>query len=356
MPQQATLTTTEPQELTTRSHLVTREVNHVSVPDQSFACIKVDLLGGLRLRAGRISMSSRDIGGGRLRRVLLALILHRGFPVSKDQLVTLLWEGSPPSRAKATLESYVSVLRKTLQPCHDVQTKLITTAGGCYSIDMSRIDLDLVRYEHLMSAALRPETSAADALPMLQQAMALVEAPLLPEERDSEWLDEVRRVHNQSIRQNLITAATKVAGTPSGCAERWARLAVEGDPLDESAWHALLSTLVAGGQHAEGLRAYDQCRRLFAAELGCAPGPRLQELYVQLLRGANEKDKDLSQLLEAVVRLHAASGPRFAPAARTPGKGSVLGREGQGGHEQPRSLEQARQALTQLLRRVGTGS
>ncbi len=152
-------------------------------------------------------------------------------------------------------------------------------------------------------AALHPETSPVDALPLLAQAMALVEMPLLPEERDSEWLDEVRRVHNQGVRNNLIAAATKVAGMPSGCAERWARLALEGDPLDESAWQALLLALEAGGQHADGLRAYDHCRRLFVAELGCAPGPGLQKLYVQLLRGANENDEDLSQLFDAVISL-----------------------------------------------------
>ena len=61
---------------------------------------------------------------------LLALILHRGFPVSKDRLVSMLWEGSPPNGAKATLESYVCVLRKTLQPCNNTsRTSLITTVA-----------------------------------------------------------------------------------------------------------------------------------------------------------------------------------------------------------------------------------
>ncbi len=315
--------------------------------DQNDGCISVDLLGGLRVRAGETTMGPRELGGAKPRRVLLALLLHRGSPVSKDRLVSLLWGASPPSCAKATLEAYVCVLRKRLQPSHAARASLITTVAGCYAIDMSRVDLDLVRYERLVSAALQPATSAADALPMLHRAMALSESPLLPEEHDSEWLDDVRRIHSQNVCKDLVAAANKVAGLDAGSAERWARHALDGDPLDESAWHALLGAKEASGQHADGLQAYDQCRRLFAAELGCAPGPGLQELYVRLLRGANEDNDELSHLLDAVVRLHMAtqlgSGPPF----------TALGSEISDTINHTASLDQAFRALNLLLRSVG---
>ena len=355
MPHSATLATR--QALTTRKALKLASAtqsgdcaaNCTSIPDHAAACITVDLLGGLRVRAGKTTMGPRDLGGTKLRRVLLALLMHRGSPVSKDRLVSLLWEGTPPSGAKATLESYVCVLRKKLQPCHDARTSLITTVAGCYAIDMSRVDLDLDRYERLMSAALLPDVSATDALPMLQRAMMLAELPLLPEELDCGWLDDLRTTHNQHIRKGLISAAGKVAGLPSGSAQRWARLALDGDSLDESAWHALLQSMEASGQHADGLRAYDQCRRLFAAELGCAPGPSLQELYVRLLRGANEDDAELSQLFDAVVRLHAESrldaGPQMTP----------LMSERRDAKDQAASIAQACRALDLLLHKVSGG-
>ena len=69
----------------------------------------------------------------------------------------------------------------------------------------------------------------------------------------------------------------------------------------------------AGGQHAAGLRAYDECRQLFATELGCAPGPSLQEIYVQLLRGTSQDDEELSMLFDAVIQLHAESQPSASP-------------------------------------------
>ena len=114
--------------------------------------------------------------------------------MSKDRLMALLWRESPPSCATATLEGYVCVPRKRLQPLQTARGSLITTMAGCYAIDMSRLDLDLVRYEHLVAAGLEPATSAAEALPMLQEAMALAQCPLLPEEVESPWLDDPRPV------------------------------------------------------------------------------------------------------------------------------------------------------------------
>jgi SARP family transcriptional regulator, regulator of embCAB operon len=310
-------------------------------------CIGVDVLGGLRVRAGGRSLGPRELGGTKPRHVLLTLLLHRGAPVSKDRLSSLLWGGSAPNSAKATIEAYVCVLRKALRPCPAAKDSLITTVAGGYAIDMGCVDLDLVRYERLLSAGLQPDTDPTAALPILQEAMALAESPLLPEEIGSEWLDEVRLIHNQDVRKGLVASADKVAGLASPVAERWARLALEGDPLDESAWLALLRNLEANGHHAGGLQAYDDCRKVFAAELGCAPGPGLQGLYVQLLRGANEDDEGLSRLLDAVVRLHTASQAGVHLPIAALGSGGPVAMVPAG------SIELAWQALNQLLRTVG---
>jgi len=268
--------------------------------------------------------------------------------VSKDQLVSLLWGGTAPPHAKATLEAYVCRLRKTLRPWPAGKGSLIRTVAGGYAIDMGCVDLDLVRYERLMSTALQPETSPTEALPMLQQAMALAESPLLPEEFGSEWLDEVRFIHEEDVRRARIAAAEKVAGLRCHSAERWTRLALEQDPLDESAWLALLQNLEVNGHHADGLQAYDQCRKVLAAELGCDPGPGLQKQYVRLLRGANEDDEGLSRLLDAVIRLHIACQVGVHLPMTALGGGDGTGQTG--------SIEQAYGALSQLLRSVGSAA
>ena len=46
--------------------------------------------------------------GPRLRRLLAALVAAHGEVVSVDRLADIVWEGSPPDRAKTTLRTYMS--------------------------------------------------------------------------------------------------------------------------------------------------------------------------------------------------------------------------------------------------------
>src|SRR5215217_5855697 len=55
-----------------------------------------------------------DLGGIKPRQVLEMLALSVGAPVSKDRLVEQLWGGNPPRTFMATLESYISLLRRRL--------------------------------------------------------------------------------------------------------------------------------------------------------------------------------------------------------------------------------------------------
>ena len=230
------------------------------------------MLGGLQVHARGPHAGAAVLGGAKPRRVLLGLLLHRGAPVGKDRLVDLVWDGRPPSGCVGTLEAYVCLLRKRLQPLLPTGPSLIRTLAGRYAIDMSLVDLDLDRYERLAASALRPDVPAPAALPVLREALALGRRPLLPEEDDEGWLADSRRSHAHHVHRTLVDAAAKVAGLPGGDGPRWAEEALQGDPLDESAWLALLVGLERGGRHADGLRAYERCRRLYAAELGAPPG------------------------------------------------------------------------------------
>jgi SARP family transcriptional regulator, regulator of embCAB operon len=313
-----------------------------SVPDH----ICVDLFGGLQVRAGGITLGPRQLGGTKPRHVLIALLLSRGAPVPKDTLISLLWGDTPPAGATATLETYVCVLRKKLQPGQSARSSLIRTVAGCYAIDMSQVDLDLARYESLIAKAMNPDVSPTAALSGLREALALAEASLLPEETDTDWLDEPRRLHAQRAQENLVAGAAKVAHVAPADSARWSRMALDIDPLDEAAWYTYLLSKLSSGQHADGLRAYDRCRRLLASELGCAPGPGLQELYERLLLDANDEDDELRCLFDAVLRLHNARSAAAVPDPRDHSADFNFA------NPQNCSVEQACQTLDGLLRSV----
>lgn len=320
-----------------------------TTPGTVAATVQVRLRGELSVRLGPVVLGPRQLGGVKPRRLLLALLLARGAPVSKDRLGELLWDGPRPVTAAATIEAYVCVLRKRLDPQSGPRASLIETRAGGYRIERSRLDLDVDRSERLASRALHPATAPADAVALLREALAEATAPLVPDEGSADWIAAARAAHEVRTRELLVAAAEKVALVAPDDATRWAQLALDSDPLDESAWYALLHTKERSGDHADGLRAYGRCRTLFADELGCAPGPRLQELYGRLLGGGGHPTAgrphggagELEQLIEAVVRLHhdLSAGP--SPTADEPGRGVARGI----------SSDHARRALTALVQR-----
>ncbi|WP_076260809.1 AfsR/SARP family transcriptional regulator [Intrasporangium flavum] len=302
--------------------------------------IRITLLGGLRVQTGQTVLGPRQLGGAKPRHLLIALALARGLPLSKEHLVSLLWEGQRPVTCSATIETYVCVLRKHLHLQGQVRGGPIQTQSGCYALDMDHVDLDIVDIARLVERGLHPSVDPATALPLLRRALASASVPLLSDEPRARWLDQVRAEHERLTSEWLVAAAEKVTAVAPVEAARWARQALDADPLDEEAWYAYLHSMERSGRPAEGLRAYDRCRRLLADELGCAPGERLQQLYARLLRQSATTDTDLEQLIDAVVRLHQATHDCEAAA------GSTGARAG----GPPLSVEQARRTLSRLLR------
>ena len=74
-----------------------------------------------------------DLGTPKQRALVAALALSRGWPVSVDAIVDLLWGEAAPPGVTATLQAYVSQLRRVLEPDRQRRapaTVLVTVAPG----------------------------------------------------------------------------------------------------------------------------------------------------------------------------------------------------------------------------------
>jgi len=268
--------------------------------------LSATLCGSLNISAGGVSLGARQLGGAKPRHILVALLLQPGQPVAKRHLITLLWGQDAPPGAAATLETYVSVLRKKLDGLNPGRHGVIKTVPGGYVLDASLVQVDTDRFQTLAAEARAPGLPAPSAVAGFCAALASVGGVLLPEEKALAWIDEERAAHEDRVTRALADGASAaLVADELELAERWARLVLKRNEFDESAWRVLLESLERRGQHADGVRAYDTCRRLFAEELGCAPGPGIRATFTRLLAGTNETTGDgVAPLVEAVVRLH----------------------------------------------------
>ena len=269
--------------------------------------VSVQMIGNLRISRGNTVLTAEKLGGPKPRQVLEILLLNVGSPMSKDRLVDMLWGGRAPGEALATLESYVSILRRNLQPgC--AKSGPLRTANGGYMIARELVDVDLYRFQRLLRAA--EFAAPANAYPLLTDALSLASGPLLGDELTPDWAEEARVDHAEMVlHAQLLAAEAALALRRPEEAVLWAQRCVAAAPLNEAAWAALIVGLEQCDRHADGLQAYDRCRRLFNDELGCSPGPALQEVYGRLLHATAESG--LSEVLAALLVLN----ERLAPAA-----------------------------------------
>src|SRR5207248_4567736 len=77
------------------------------------ACVRYGILGPLEVsdRGRRV-----DLGARRQRAVLAVLLVHGNEVVALDRLIEELWGGTAPNAATASLQAYVSNLRRVLEP------------------------------------------------------------------------------------------------------------------------------------------------------------------------------------------------------------------------------------------------
>ncbi len=277
--------------------------------------LSISVLGPLTVLRGDTELSAGDLGGPKPRQVLEILLLNFGSAVSKTRIMDLLWNDKHPAVALPTLESYVSVLRRSLQPGAGRTGPLRTVPGG-YVVDRALVDLDLDRFGVLTRQAEAATPHAA--LTLLSEALDLAAAPLFGDEVLPAWAEEERTLHAERVRRvRVLAAESALLVGEVGRAISWGDLAVREDPLDERAWTALILGLEGKGESTAALRAYERCRRVMDEELGCAPGALLKEAHARLLATTAPFDEAGSHR-----PLAPASGERFFPSL-----GAAPGRE-----------------------------
>ncbi len=232
---------------------------------------------------------SIDLGGGQPRSILAMLLVAADRVVPADTIVERLWPERAPASATSTLQSYVSRLRKLLEPDTGrnapPQTLLWESTG--YRLRVAgEHTVDSVQFEQLADEG-REFLAASElhqARATLADALALWRGPALQEFAEHPWargvatrLDERRLAAIEDrIRADLLLGHHEVlVGELSDL--------IGQHPLREGLWEHQAVALYRSGRQAEALRALDGLRRTLLDTLGVDPSPRIRELETQIL-------------------------------------------------------------------------
>ncbi|SDK50373.1 BTAD domain-containing putative transcriptional regulator [Nonomuraea jiangxiensis] len=275
--------------------------------------MRVGILGPLRVAGG-------EIGGARVRVLLVRLALDPGRVVTADRLIDDLWPDQPPAHPLAALQSLVSRARREAPG-------MISSHPAGYSLDVPPGEVDAWAFERLVQAgdvhralALWRGAALADAadLPFATAPAARLEELRLTALATRISLDLATHTTPSPATRAAPDLATHTTPGPAraiadgpdptepaaGVAELAAELAelVAEHRLREPFHALLMRALLACGRRGEALRVFERIRADLAAELGVDPGPELREAHLAALRDPEPRSNLPARLTSFVGR------------------------------------------------------
>lgn len=257
-----------------------------------------------------------ELGGPRQRAVLALLLTARGATLAADRMIDDLWGGEPPPSARASLQAYVSHLRRELEPGRSRRAPgrlLVSTPPGYAlrppdeAVDAWRFERALTRARGLLAAdpaRARTETAAA---------LRLWRGEAYAEFADAPWaaVEAARLGGLRLTARETHAAATLHLGRPAEAVAEAEALTRE-EPLREEGWRLLVLALWADGRQADALAALRRVRRELTEELAIEPGPELTALEEAILNRRWEALRVGPPPARAALRPATAAGPADA--------------------------------------------
>ncbi|WP_146610519.1 MULTISPECIES: AfsR/SARP family transcriptional regulator [unclassified Streptomyces] len=287
--------------------------------------LRIGILGPLQVLADGAPLAAPQ---GRQRNLLAALLLSPDRVLSHDDLVDLVWDGTPPQDARGALRTCVMRLRRSLGSRW--AGRLITHDSG-YQVraDVGEVDW-LAHREHRQEAARAVRKQDwATVLEQLDAALALWRGPALvdvPSQRLREaHLGHLEESHAQALewRYEALLGLHRHSEVTLDIQQSIGRY-----PLRENFRAQLMLALCRSDREAEALAAYQQARRVLVDELGTEPSGRLREIHQKILTGT---------LAPAPAAVPAARGGAPVPA-QSRGEGAVAPGRASGDGKQPAAV------------------
>lgn len=267
--------------------------------------LRIGFCGGLAVTLGGARIEE-ELPGRQGRELFAYLVLNRARPVSRDELLGVLWPEQAPRSPEAGLSTVLARLRRALGPdMLSGRTQLTLNLP-----DGAWIDLEEARHAAAGAERVLNGGDPSEALDIAGEGLALLGAPPLPEV-DAPWARQAREDADE-LRSQLLElvalAGIRDGGTGLADAQHAARALVERQPFRESGHALLMQALAARGDVAEALRVYEHLRATLMDELGAVPSAEVIDVHDRLLRAgdaAASGDADTAIAFPPVLARHA---------------------------------------------------
>jgi DNA-binding SARP family transcriptional activator/tetratricopeptide (TPR) repeat protein len=229
------------------------------------AVLEVCLLGELRVEFAGTPIT---LPTSRRACALLAWLALRPGPHSRSRLAALLWPDVLDASARASLRSALWALRAAFGPAAG---EYLQTGRDFVALAGDGLRIDVSEFERLLAAGCPLEAVALHRGDLLSQF-------------DADWVLDAREEHRDRLcaaYAALAAAAESDGDVPT--ALHWAAKRSTAKPLNEQAARDLIRLLVADGDPAGAVTAYQRLAARLDADLGVRPAEETKRLVAALL-------------------------------------------------------------------------
>ncbi|GAB2647869.1 BTAD domain-containing putative transcriptional regulator [Nocardia goodfellowii] len=246
--------------------------------------VDVRVLGPVRLFVGGEPVA---VGGPKPRALLAALTVNRRRAVSSAVLADMVWNEDPPDSYAASLQVFVSNIRKALRNSGVDPAQVLRTESSGYRLEISEAACDIGRFEAAREAAAKAAGVGDNESAARLYATALREwtGRALADLAGLGFADGFATAMDE---ERLVAASARIdaeiaCGRHSSVIGELRSMTAE-HPLREPLWGQLITALYLSGRQADALAAARTVKEVLAEELGIDPGPALVELEQRVLR------------------------------------------------------------------------
>lgn len=283
--------------------------------------MRFSLLGPLQVKNNDVPL---NIGGNKQQTLLAALVMARTKVVSSDRLVDLIWGDNPPSKPYVAIRSYISHLRKVLEPdsrAGDRKSLLVTQSPG-YALHIEPESVDAFQFEAAVAeaTALMADGDHQQALPVIDRALDLWNSTDLTDSPLNLFVGEAERFLELHRRAVALCFDAKLAAGAHQEVVADLRPLVDADPTQELYLSRLMIALYRSGRPAEAIQAYQAGFRATIEATGLEPSPALVELERRILDSDPTLELEVESKAAATVR-----AGRDGPVGRAKESASIVG-------------------------------
>lgn len=244
------------------------------------------VLGPLRVTRG---VAMLDPGPIKQRRVLAALALKANQPVTRDEIIELVWHENVPASVTNLVHTYIARLRRTLEPgvAQRGSDRFIALTRTGYLLRTDEEHLDLLRFERLprLARAELMRNNPHRAFELLHAATSLWRGDLAEDVQPAVG----EHLIAPYLRQQYTSAVLELGNLAAKLGNHEQMLpiltrAVQGDPLHEGLCARMMTSLAGTGQQAAAIEVFKGIRARLKRELGLDPGAELQATFRSILR------------------------------------------------------------------------